>query len=77
MDLPGGAAIGGVAPGSPAAAAGLASGDVITELGGRTVRSISGLVVELRRHDPGDEVVVGYWREGHHAEATVTLGEHP
>jgi serine protease Do len=73
----GGALVHTVAPGSPAATAGLAADDVITEVGGREVRSISGLVVELRRHDPGEQVVVGYWRDGQHGDATVTLGEHP
>ncbi|MGH9275575.1 MAG: S1C family serine protease [Acidimicrobiales bacterium] len=77
MGLAGGAMVRDVAPGSPAAAAGITSDDVITELDGREVRSISGLVVELRRHDPGDDVVVGYWRGGQHGETTVTLGERP
>ena len=77
LGVPGGAMIRDVAPDSPAAAAGLISDDVITELDGREVRSISGLVVELRRHDPGDAVVVGYWRNGSRAETTVTLGERP
>jgi S1-C subfamily serine protease len=77
LGLPGGAVIRDVAADSPAAAAGLAAYDVITELDGRDVRSISGLVVELRRHGPGDDVVVGYWRDGQHATATVTLRERP
>lgn len=77
MALQGGAVIRNVAAGSPAADAGLAPDDVITEVGGRPVRSISGLVVELRRHDPGDDVVVGYWRDGEHHDTTVTIGERP
>ena len=77
LGLPGGALVRDVAADSPAAAAGLSAHDVITELDGREVRSISSLVVELRRHGPGDEVVVGYWRAGRHATATVTLRERP
>ena len=77
LGLPGGAVIRNVASGSPASVAGLAADDVITEIDGHRVRSISELVVELRRHDPGDDVVVGYWRDGDHHEATITVGERP
>jgi S1-C subfamily serine protease len=77
MGVGGGAMVRDVAGGSPAALAGLTSDDVITEVDGQRVHSISGLVVELRAHDPGDEVLVGYWRDGAHHEATVTLAEHP
>lgn len=77
LGLPGGAVVRDIAAGSPAAAAGLAADDVITEIDGRPVRSISGVVVELRRHSPGDDVVVGYWRDGAHHEATVTIGARP
>lgn len=77
MEVAGGALIRGVTPGSPAAVAGLADGDVITEVGGQRVRSISGLVVRLREHAPGDEVRVGYWRDGRHASTTVTLVGRP
>ncbi len=73
----GGATVRSVTAGSPAAAAGLSPDDVITELAGRPVRSISALVVELRAHDPGDAVVVGYWRHGRHDETTVVLHERP
>jgi putative serine protease PepD len=76
MGVAGGAVVRSVVEGSPAAAAGLATDDVITEVDGRPVGSISGLVVRLRDHDPGDDIVVGYWRDGHHEQATVTLAEH-
>ncbi len=42
MNVPGGAVVRTVAAGSPAALAGLAAGDVITEVDGHEVRSISG-----------------------------------
>lgn len=77
MGVDGGALVRRVATGSPASAAGLIADDVITEVGGRRVSSISGLVVQLRTHDPGEEVAVGYWRHGRHAEATVILAERP
>jgi len=66
-----------VAAGSPAAVAGLAPGDVITDLDGADVGSMSELVVRLRDHAPGSEVRVGYWRAGRHHETTVVLGERP
>ncbi len=77
MGVPGGAVVRAVTTGSPAEAAGLAEGDVITEVDGHEVRSISGVVVQLRRKDPGEQLTVGYWRGGAHAEATVTVGERP
>jgi len=72
-----GAAVRAVAAGSPAAVAGLAPGDVITDLDGADVGSMSELVVRLRDHAPGSEVRVGYWRAGRHHETTVVLGERP
>jgi serine protease Do len=77
MGVDGGAMVRVVAAGSPAASAGLVADDVITEVAGKHVTSISGLVVQLRAHDPGEQIVVGYWRQGQHAEATVTLAERP
>jgi S1-C subfamily serine protease len=77
MGVEGGALVRSVAPSSPAEAAGLAPDDVITEVDGEPVGSISELVVELRDRDPGDDVVLGYWRGGEHAETTATLIERP
>lgn len=77
MGVEGGALVRSVAPGSPAEAAGLVPDDVITEVDGEPVASISELVVELRDRDPGDDVVVGYWHDGEHAETTATLAEQP
>jgi S1-C subfamily serine protease len=77
IGVPGGAKVRGVTSHSPAERAGLSRDDVITEVDGRPVSSMPGLMVELREHDPGDEVTVGYWRDGTQAQADVTLGEHP
>ena len=73
IGIRGGAEVRRVLAGSPAARAGLASGDVITEVGGETIRSSTDLVVALRAHKPGEVVVVGYWRGGRHHEAEVTI----
>jgi len=77
LGVPGGALVREVAPGSPAAAAGLAPNDVVTAIGDDEVRSISTLIVALRQHDPGDQVTVAYWRAGAPHEATVTIAERP
>jgi S1-C subfamily serine protease len=72
-----GAVVQEVAAGSPAAAAGLQPGDVITDIDGRAVPSMSILVVELRDRQPGEQVVVRYWRAGRPTEAPVTLADPP
>jgi putative serine protease PepD len=77
IGIRGGADVRQVLAGSPAALAGLANGDVITELAGETIRSSTDLVVVLRAHKPGEVVVVGYWRGGRHHEARVTIEHAP
>ena len=77
MGVRGGATVRKVMGGSPAALSGLAPDDVITEVGGQPVDSSSALVVAMRQHKPGDEVVVGYWRDGEHYETTVTVEPQP
>ena len=57
IGIPGGAEVRRVMAGSPAARAGLASGDVIMEVGDERVRSSTDLVVALRAHKPGEVVV--------------------
>jgi putative serine protease PepD len=72
LHVAGGASVTKVADGSPASAAGLEDGDVITGVGGAPVTSMSDLVVGLRSHDPGETVDVEYWRDGerHQCQAT-------
>lgn len=77
MGLPGGAEVQRVMPGSPAAAAGLETGDVVTDIGDQAIRSSSDLVVALREHKPGDAVTVGYWRSGRRYEVDVTVDHYP
>ncbi len=77
LSVLGGALVRRILPGSPAATAGLVADDVITEVDGSPIRSISHLIVQLRAHDPGDKVVIGYWRNGTHNETRVTLTERP
>lgn len=77
LGVPGGARVQGVEKGSPADRAGLGDDDVITEVDGHEVESMPDVAIEMRDHEPGDQVEIGYWRDGVHEEAKVTVGEHP
>ncbi|HET7172909.1 MAG TPA: trypsin-like peptidase domain-containing protein [Nocardioidaceae bacterium] len=70
----GGARILEVTPGGPAQRAGLRGGDVVTRVGPTPVADGVQLIVAVRSHQPGDRVALSYLRDGHRAEATVTLG---
>ena len=77
IGITGGVEVRDVMPGSPADRARFESGDVITEVGAEPVLSSSDLVVALRLHKPGEVVVVGYWRDGSHRHADVTIEHVP
>jgi S1-C subfamily serine protease len=77
LGLTGGAAVMEVAPGSPAAKAGLRAGDVIVAVDGRRVATMAALVVALRRHRVGDAVEIAYVRDGAARTAAARLGERP
>jgi putative serine protease PepD len=66
-----------VAPGGPAAKAGLRAGDVITKINGAPATSNVQLQELTVTKKPGDMVPVEYWRDGQSATATVTLGTQP
>ncbi len=55
-----GAAVASVVPGSPAAAAGLAPGDLITSFGGQTVSSPDGLTTLVATQSPGASTSATY-----------------
>jgi putative serine protease PepD len=71
----GGAEINNVQPGSPAADAGLRSGDVVTKVGDVTVEDAADLIRAVRSHEPGDEVTITYTRDGRSSDVQVELGE--
>ena len=71
----GGATVTAVGPNSPAATAGLKTGDVITKIGDTTVQNDADLLRAIRSHEPGDEVTVTYTRNGASAQVKVTLGD--
>jgi S1-C subfamily serine protease len=68
----GGAAITQILPGSPAEAAGLAEGDVITTLDGAAVDSANTLTQLLDSHHPADRVRLG-WTDTNGRAHTATL----
>jgi S1-C subfamily serine protease len=71
----GGILLSGVMPGSPAEAAGLTAGDVVTEMGGRTIDTIYDFQAALAEHAPGDSITVKFVRGSETREVRVTLAE--
>lgn len=63
-----------VRPGSPAAAAGLEEGDVITSFGS-TKLTPANLLRTVSRYQPGDRVPVVLQRDGKVMRLTITMGE--
>lgn len=70
-----GVPLAGVAPGGPAASAGLRAGDVLLSLAGQPVRTLQDLQEVLRRLEPGKPVPVRLLREGQELAVDVVLGE--
>jgi S1-C subfamily serine protease len=70
-----GAQVANVASGSPAAGAGLQTGDVITAVDGTAVSSPADLARLVRGHQPGDQVTITYTRGGNSADAQAQLGD--
>ncbi|HLI16382.1 MAG TPA: trypsin-like peptidase domain-containing protein [Acidimicrobiales bacterium] len=67
-----------VLPGTPAAAAGLVPGDVITSLGGSAVSSVAALTARLVAAEPGSSVELDWLtRSGTAQHAEVTLASGP
>ena len=66
-----------MAPDTPAAAAGIRSGDVIVRIGGRAVDSWEDLRPAIRENRPGDTVEVVVERDGEEITLEVGLEEDP
>jgi serine protease DegQ len=64
-----------VEPDSPAAAARLVPGDVMTQLAGEPLEQVEDLIGALRRHAPGESVVIDLVRDGSATQVEVVLGE--
>jgi S1-C subfamily serine protease len=59
---------------SPAAAAGLAAGDIITAIDNQELNAANGLADVLSAYNAGDKITVSYRRAGRDMEAEITLG---
>jgi len=66
-----------VLPASPAQAAGLKSGDVITWVGNQELNAAVDLADVIAKYRPGDKITLTYWRAGQEHEAEVTLSPLP
>ena len=73
MGLAGGALVEAIDDG-PAGDAGIEPGDVVVSVDGEPTPSMSALIANLRRHMPGDVVVLGIHRAGETRDVRVTLG---
>ncbi len=71
--LAGAAEVDQVVAGGPAEAAGVLAGDLVVGVDDRSVSSMSDLIAALRRHLPGDEIVLHVWRDGQTLPLTVVL----
>jgi serine protease Do len=71
----GGALLASVGPGSPAAKAGLLSGDVITAVNDKQISGAENLIVTVSQLRPGSQASVKIFRNGTPKTLTVTLGE--
>jgi putative serine protease PepD len=66
-----------VQPGSPAAAAGIAAGDVVTKVGDEKVENFTDLVARIGSYAPGAQVPLTVTSGGASKTVTVTLGSQP
>jgi len=74
LQKPEGALVDATQPDTPAAAAGLKSGDVITTLDGQPVKDARELTRRVGALKPGAKVQLGYLREGKPQTTDLTLG---
>ncbi len=73
----GGALVDKTEPGTPAAKAGLQSGDVITKLNGQDVKNAGDLTRRIGALKPGASVQITYLRDGAEKTAELTLAAQP
>ena len=75
--IPAGAYVENNIPGYAAEKAGIKAGDIIVDVGGYEVRSVSELTRVLRRFEGGQTTVVTVYRSGSMVELSITLDEKP
>ena len=75
--LPAGAYVESTSAGGAAAKGGILAGDIITEVGGYAVTSVSDLTRVLRKFEAGQTVTVEVYRTGQYKTLSVLLDEKP
>jgi serine protease Do len=73
----GGALVAEPQPDSPAAKAGIITGDVITAVNGHVVKDAHDLAKQIGSMTPGATVKLSFWRKGEEKSFSLTLGELP
>jgi len=73
----GGATVSAVQPSSPAASAGIQTGDLITAVNGKTINSTEDFISTVDGYAPGDTVTLTVNRGGQTQTIKVTLGTRP
>jgi putative serine protease PepD len=71
----GGASVGAITSGSPAAAAGLRDGDVVSAVDGVAVTGADDVVGAVQAHSPGDTIVLTVKRGGSTRQVSVKLAD--
>src|SRR5205807_2227800 len=66
-----------IAPGGPAAKAGLQPGDLITAVNGKRITSVNDFVSTIATYSPGDTVTLTVKRGGQTKDVKLTLGAQP
>ena len=72
-----GAVITAIEEDSPAAEAGLETGDVVIAVDESVTDGVAGVIAAVRDHEPGDEVEVVIVRDGEQESFTIVLAERP
>ena len=75
LERPTGALVAGVEPGSPAAKAGIQTGDVVLSVNGRPIDRSAELPPVIAAAKPGSQAQLEIWRGGRKQSVSVTVGE--
>ena len=62
---------------SPAGKAGLKAGDIITSFGRKDIYNVGDLVTAVRKAEPGQQVIISYWRDKIENTTDVILLQDP
>lgn len=76
-NLPIGAYVNAIRPGSPAATSGLKQRDIITKINGQSINDTYSLEQTIAEHSPGNTVSLTVWRSGKTLTISVKLGAKP